>query len=381
MFIKTVQLGLEWFPERGGGLDRFYFDLVHALPSVDVQCRGLIAGSGRAAAETGGTVRAFAEPAESLLTRWRGVRRGVRQILADWPADLVAAHFAVHVFPVLRMIRHLPLVVHFQGPWAAESRLEGGGRVSSSIKESVERAVYSRAQRLIVLSSAFAKILREQYGVSADRVRVVPGGVNVARFAAAPERADARHRLGWPSGRPTVLAVRRLVRRVGLEDLIAATDQLRRHMPDVLVLIAGKGPLHATLQQQIHQLNLGQHVRLLGFVPDDDLPAAYRAADLTVVPTVALEGFGLVVAESLAAGTPSLVTPVGSLPEVVQQLSEDLVLPSVGARSLADGMRRILQGSGNVPTPAECHAYAAARFDWSVIAKRVRSVYGEALSS
>ena len=71
---------------------------------------------------------------------------------------------------------------------------------------------------------------------------------------------------------------------------------------------------------------MANHVRMLGSSRDADLPLYYRAADLSVVPTVALEGFGLVAAESLAAGCPALVTPVGGLPSVVADLSPDLVL-------------------------------------------------------
>ena len=61
-------------------------------------------------------------------------------------------------------------------------------------------------------------------------------------------------------------------------------------------------------------------MRLLGFVAEEDLPWLYRACDISIVPSVALEGFGLPTIESLAAGTPVLVTPIGGLPETVSEL-------------------------------------------------------------
>ena len=379
--MKTLQLGLEWFPERGGGLDRFYFDLVRALPDVGVECRGLVAGSGRAAVESGGRVRAFAEPTAPPLARWNGVRRAVRDILRSAPVDLVAAHFALHAFPVRRIIGSVPLVVHFQGPWADESRLEGDGRFACMAKSAVERAVYSRARRLIVLSHAFKKILSERYAVPEERIRVVPGGVDTARFDGPLSRQAARETFGWPVDRPIVLTVRRLVKRVGLEGLIEAALKIRASVPDVLILIAGRGALQAALQQQINDNNLQNNVRLLGFVPDADLPAAYRAADISVVPTVALEGFGLVVAESLAAGTPALVTPVGSLPEVVRGLSESLIFCDAGPDAVAEGITRALRNDSCMPTADACRRYAAEHFDWKVIASRVKNVYMEALNN
>jgi len=176
-----------------------------------------------------------------------------------------------------------------------------------------------------------------------------------------------------------VLAVRRLVRRMGLEDLITAMLTVRERVPEILLLIAGKGPLAEALSARVQALGLKNSVRLLGFVSDEELPLAYRAADLTVVPTVALEGFGLIAVESLAAGTPVLVTPVGGLPEVVRDLSPGLVLSATGAGPLSEGLAQALTGGLTLPSAGACQAYARARYDWSVIAARVRGVYAEIL--
>jgi glycosyltransferase involved in cell wall biosynthesis len=230
-----------------------------------------------------------------------------------------------------------------------------------------------------VLSEAFKSLLVRTYGVCAGRVCVVPGGVDVDRFDSPLSPADAREQLGWPPDRPILLAVRRLVRRVGLGPLVDAMQRVRVRVPDALLLIAGKGPLADELRARIRHHDLDDHVRLLGFVPDETLPAAYRAADLSVVPTRSLEGFGLVAAESLAAGTPALVTPVGGLPEVVRDLSPDLVTESASTAALRRRLVAALDGSLSLPSAAECRDFAAARYDWPVVAQRVRAVYEEVL--
>jgi glycosyltransferase involved in cell wall biosynthesis len=120
-------------------------------------------------------------------------------------------------------------------------------------------------------------------------------------------------------------------------------------------------------------------VRFLGSLPDGELPLAYRAAELTVVPTVALEGFGLIVVESLAAGTPVLVTPVGGLPETVARLSPCLVLPAAGPASLAEGLCDALAGRLALPDADTCRDYARAHYDWPVIADRIAAAYAEAM--
>jgi glycosyltransferase involved in cell wall biosynthesis len=247
------------------------------------------------------------------------------------------------------------------------------------IKTAIERAVYRRATAFIVLSQPFGEILERRFGVPPDRIHVIPGGVDASRFATRATRAECRAHLEWPRDRPIVLSVRRLMRRMGLDQLVRATVRLRERVPDVLVLIAGAGPLAGELERQIASLNLRDHVRLLGFVADAALPRAYRAADLTVVPTVALEGFGLIVAESLAAGTPCVVTPVGGLPEAVSGLSRALVLRATDAESIAAGLGDALTGVMPLPSPQECADFARRNYDWPIIAARVRRVYEDAL--
>jgi glycosyltransferase involved in cell wall biosynthesis len=166
---------------------------------------------------------------------------------------------------------------------------------------------------------------------------------------------------------------------MGLEDLVAAADIIRSRLPDVLVLIGGAGRLMSELHAAIHSRGLAHQVRLLGRIADEQLPLAYQAADLTVVPSVALEGFGLVVPESLAAGTPVLVTPVGGLPEAVEDLSPQLVLRQHGASGLADGILRALDGTLRLPSADECRAFARSRYDWGAAAEGVARVYRQVL--
>jgi len=377
--MQVLQLGHKWFPLFAGGLDRMYYGLVRYLPSSGVAVRGLVTGPRLVAQDSGGVVRAFADHDAPLPVRWFALRRELRRMLFEHQPDLVAAHFALYTFPVLDMLRPYPLVFHFHGPWALEGQAENGKALNVRVKAFLEETVYRRATRCIVLSDAFRDVLHRNYGVPLECIRRVPGGVDAGRYATALTRREARERLGWPHDRPMVLTVRRLMRRMGIENLISAISEVRRQVPEVLLLIAGKGALSGELEEQVRSLGLEDNVRLLGFVPDEDLPIAYRAADLSIVPTVALEGFGLIAVESLAAGTPVLVTPVGGLPEVVRDLSADLMLPGSGTGDLVEGLVAALRGELALPDSEACRSYARVRYDWPVIAARTREVYAEAL--
>ena len=378
--IRTLQIGNVWFEERQGGLARVYYELFRHLPQTAVHFRGLVIGSGGIEKKYGPeSLSEFASAQESMASRLLKARSAVRQVLANQPVDLIASHFALYTFPALREISRVPLVVHFHGPWASESGVEGAASVRSRIQAAVENAVYRRAKRFIVLSQAFAKELVERYQVSADAVRVVPGGVDIQRFNCSVSRSEARERLGFPQDRFVIVAVRRLANRMGLEDLIQAVKPLAQKHPDVLVYIAGSGALADKLQSLIEHLDLAGNVALLGRVPDDLLPLLYRGADLSVVPTFALEGFGMITLESLASGTPVMVTPIGGLPEVVQNLSRDLIFEDAGAPAMTCALDDVISGRRVLPDEHQCRSYVETHFTWGDAARKTREVYLEAL--
>jgi glycosyltransferase involved in cell wall biosynthesis len=375
--LSVLTLGMHWFRAGSGGLDRVYADLMAALPGAGVAASGLVLGPPDVAELTGGRVRAFSRPGASLPERLWRVRSLTGGLAASGRFDLVAAHFALFALPALDRLRRLPLVMHFHGPWAEEAAQEGAGGLSVAAKRALERVVYRRADRVIVLSDAFGAILRDRYGVPAARIRKVPGSVDLDRFDIPQDRARAREELGWPGDRRVLLSVRRLARRMGLDQLIAAMPRVARAEPDALLLIAGRGQQEAALRAQVAALGLESHVRFLGFLPDGDLPLAYRAAEINVVPTLALEGFGLTTVEALAAGTPSMVTPVGGLPEVVGDLSPGLIFRSGAPADIATGLIAALRGAPALPDAAACRAYARARYGAARAAAAVADVYRE----
>ncbi len=375
--MKTLQIGLGWFPENtgGGGLNRFYYDYIHHLAQVGVDSRGLVVGSDRVAIESNGQVQAFAPEDIGLGQRCRRAHRAIQKALSEDDFSLVVSHFALYTLPALNQLANYPTVMHFHGPWALESRMEGESAIATRMKWVLEWLVYRRINHFVVLSQAFRQRLHQTYHVPLDRIHVVAPGFDLEKFTLVQSRSEARAELGWAQDRPTILVVRRLVHRMGIENLIQAMDQVRQRHPDALLLIAGKGPIAATLQSQIETLNLTHNVKLLGFIPDHQLPLAYKSADFSVVPTIALEGFGLITIESLATGTPVLGTPVDSLPEVLQPLSADLVLEGTSANHLAQGISEVLSGQRQLPSPEACMAYVQKRHAWSAVLPQIKAIY------
>ena len=377
--MKTLQIGLEWFPEQGGGLDRYYYDCVQQLPLTGVEVTGLVAGSHRAAKDTQERVKAFAPAESSLITRLTAVRKEFKQVsLCDY--DLIVSHFALYTFPLLNLLGNKPLVTHFHGPWALESDVEANKSLGVKVKKWLENRTYKRSQQFIVLSQTFRDLLHREYKVPLDRITIIPGAVDVDRFNIKESQAEARQKLGWSEDRPTMFCIRRLAKRMGLENLVAAMKDVCQEYTDALLYIGGKGELTQTLQTQITELGLDNNVKLLGYVADEDLPLCYRAVNFSLVPTVALEGFGLIVIESLAAGTPVLGTPVGGIPEILRPFNSDLVFASPQTQDLASGIIEALSGKRQLPSPDACLEYVRANYTWKVIAPQIKQVYQKAIA-
>jgi glycosyltransferase involved in cell wall biosynthesis len=366
----VLMLGKGWFPEQLGGLDRYFRDLFEHLP----QARGLVVGP---APESPERLTAASRHDASLLRRLTALWRAARTAGRD--AEVVDAHFALYALvPMLcGGLRSLPAIVHFQGPWADENVAAGDDSpIHRMLRRALERLVYRRAQRAVVLTSAFRRVLVERYRVSPWRVRVVAPGVDLARFSPG-DRGRAREAFGLEAEVFVAVAVRRLVPRMGLDVLIEAWARAELP-PGSRLLVAGDGPQRGPLEEQVERLALSGSVQLLGRLTDDALVDLYRAADVGVVPTRSFEGFGLVVIEAAACGTPSLVTEVGGLPEAVHGLDRSLAVPPDDVDALA---RRIAEAAlpAGIPSREETRRYAE-RFSWERAVKRNRDVMREAIA-
>jgi glycosyltransferase involved in cell wall biosynthesis len=363
-----------------GGVGRVFAELCRCLPAAGVRFAGAVAEPDDVQVLSDGRVQLFASSTAGMKTRLKNGRHTLLQLIETERADILASHFALYAAPMLDKLsrrRGYAFVNHFHGPWAAESVEEGAAAHAALVKKYIERFVYHRADRVVVLSRAFARVAAEQYRISEDRIRIVPGSVDTERFNMHQTSQEARRYLGLPVDRPLLLSVRRLVRRMGLHSLVESMREVSRAIPDARLLIAGTGPLQESLKTAIAEFGLQDKVHLLGFVPDEQLPLLYRAVDLNVVPSQALEGFGLVAVEALAAGTPSVVTPVGGLPEIVSGLSPSLIFSSPAPTAMATRIVELLNGSIRLPTQKQCRDLVLQNYTSELMAERTADVYRE----
>jgi glycosyltransferase involved in cell wall biosynthesis len=370
-------IGMGWFPIRAGGLNRYLYGLSSEFARQATQVE--VCGLGLPEQDLNIdpnylTLTNLADPNLHILKRLFQVGASLSKAKIR-SKDAINLHFALYSIPFLNNLPHdIPVTFHFHGPWALECQQEGDNAIVVWLKKQIELRVYRRCDRFIVLSKAFGEVLHQEYHIPWDKIHIIPGGVDTDEFKPTLSKSEARAKLGWDPNRKILFTPRRLVHRMGLDRLLEAMVEVRKEIPDVWLGIAGKGPLSEQLEQQIQDRGLQDHAELLGFVPDELLSVAYQAADITVVPSISWEGFGLILVESLACGTPAISTPIGGMPEILQPLDPNLVTESIEIKAIADRIIQFLSGQIPLPTRETCRNYAVDRFDWQHIAPQVQQV-------
>lgn len=222
--------------------------------------------------------------------------------------------------------------------------------------------ILARRVQHVVVSSAYMKrkiVLR--FALSSQRVRVVPGGVDLNRF-----RPD----LDLPKGIPAryLLYVGTIQPRKNLSVLIRAWNQVSHLFPDTWLLLAGGADRN--LSQAVFDKPLDR-VHFLGYVQDTDLAGLYAGAQVSVLPSLE-EGFGLPVLEAMACGTPVIASNAGSLPELIGDAG--ILFDPNSPTELAIQLERFL-GNEDVR-----HAYAekglrrVKDFSWQASAMKIQEV-------
>jgi glycosyltransferase involved in cell wall biosynthesis len=222
-------------------------------------------------------------------------------------------------------------------------------------------------------------------GADPSRLEVVPYGVDPDRFRPDPLlRTKRRASLGIATDTPVLFTAGRLVRKKGFEFLIDALGRLPASH-GVLGIIAGGGDLEPELRARAESAGLGDRIRFLGNLAQDEIAAWLATADIVAVPSVRddsgnVDGLPNIVLETLASGTPLVTTPAGGIGTVVENGRTGLVVAERDSAALADAIAALAADPARRVRLGEAgRAAVMARFGWDVVARRFEAAYDRAL--
>jgi glycosyltransferase involved in cell wall biosynthesis len=231
------------------------------------------------------------------------------------------------------------------------------------------------ADAVIAVSECTKRDAIRFYGIPEEKITVIHEGVNPRFRPASPEAiAAVRARYGLPEH--FILYVGTIEPRKNLTALLEAFHHLLATHDLRLVIVGKKGWLYEGFFRRLRELGLEDRVIFTGYVPDEDLPAIYSAADLFVFPSL-YEGFGLPVLEAMACGVPVICSNTSSLPEVAGDAA--LLVDPTDVRALAGAMERALTDEGKWREMRERGLQQAARFSWDEAAAMSLKVYQDVL--
>ncbi|NTV56913.1 MAG: glycosyltransferase family 4 protein [Deltaproteobacteria bacterium] len=295
--------------------------------------------------------------------------------------DLVCAHQSlVALGPFLSSsIRSKPFVHCFYSPWHEEYLIKKRnmqGETPCSAKtvaffmRKMEKRVLSKALKIFVLSRYSAGQISEIHHLPQQKVVMIPAGIELDRFT-LPEsgKNPVRKEMDIGPDKTVIFTVRNLVPRMGIENLIKAFSQSNILREKGLLLIGGEGFLKESLRGMVKDYGLERTVKLLGRVSEEDLSRYYQAADFFVLPTRELEGFGLVILESMACGTPVLGTPIGAIPETVGLFDKNLLFEGVRSEDLKTKLEDVINRPEKYRfDPQICRKFVEERYSWEKMA-------------
>lgn len=224
-----------------------------------------------------------------------------------------------------------------------------------------EGRLYAEADRLITLSEFTAMSVARIFGETLRaKLTILPWWSQATGFGL--ERSQARRSLKWPEGVPLLYTLRRMVPRMGLDVLVSALEALSRRGRPFFAVLAGDGPERGRLMRRVAEGPARDRVLFPGRLTEEEVMLAYAAADLFVLPTRALECFGIIAVEAFAAGCPVVASEVGAISEVVGPVFPEGLFESGRVEELGKLLERILAGELTPPPAAVLRRYAQERF-------------------
>ena len=273
-------------------------------------------------------------------------RFSIRQILQathlgrDWADIVYERRMSPKISWAVSLLTGVPFVVEVNGSLDDELRALGRKRrlIRPAIARRIRGQMFSRAARVIAVSSGIRDGLVSMYGLPRDRVAVVPNGANISRFH-PKDRNSSRIAVRLDRNDFIICFVGSLVAWQGIPTLIAAAERLRTRIPHLRIVMVGGGPDTDALKAQVWQSSVRDICIFAGEVPYEDVPTIIAASDVCVAPFARTrKASPIKVFEYLACGKPVVSSDIDDIGDFLKRSRAGVVIEPGNAEALANGI-------------------------------------------
>lgn len=230
------------------------------------------------------------------------------------------------------------------------------------------------ADKIIAVSYSTKQDLLKYFKLPDKQIKVIHEAAD-EKFQPLDKETIQKFKTKYNLNSPFILYVGTLEPRKNIPTLIKAFYNLRKYnLPHKLVITGKKGWKYNSIFETIEKLGIQDDVIFTGYVPNEDLPALYNAADLFVYPSL-YEGFGLPPLEAMSSGCPVITSNTSSLPEVVGDAG--IMIDPYDVDTLANSIYKVLTNDGLKADMVEKGLERAKMFSWEKTVKETLKIYRE----
>jgi len=294
---------------------------------------------------------------------------GLVKILKEHNVDILHCHrYKPTVYGVIAAVfAHTPVVI---------SHVHGMNRSRNIRRKLLNFVLFRKISRIVTIANSVKEdVLRYNWFLSSEEVFVLENSVDYERFSnVSTSKEGARKKLGLASEGVVFGTVGRLAPTKGQLYLIEAFAEVKRKLPNSVLLLVGAGRLKSVLKREASKTDFVESIHFLG--QRDDVPQILRAFDVFVFPSIN-EAFGLALAEAMVAGIPCIATWVGGIPEVTNGDETCILVPPRDSEALAEAMLRVakMRGEDLAEVVEKARGRIRRFYSHDVVRKKLEALY------
>lgn len=294
--------------------------------------------------------------------------------------DVIHAHdwLTAYAAKTLKESYNIPLVSTIH---ATEAGRNGGIQTEMQryINDTEWMLTYESSE-VIVNSNFMKNDIQRIFGLPFEKIKVIPNGIDLKKFDGIKKDYEFRRRFAADNEK-IILSLGRLVFEKGIQHLIYAMPKILSNYNDAKLVIVGKGGMIDELKQITVNLGIQDKVYFTGYMAGNNVQKMYKVSDVAVFPST-YEPFGIVALEAMLGGTPTVVSDIGGLNEIVKHGETGLKSYAGNANSIADSVTQLLYDydlSEKITKNAKLEV--VQNFNWTKIAEDTRKLYEKAIIS